>query len=213
MQPSRILLSLLLATHVLSSCNNGEESPKKDLPGKPVIKNDSPAKPGKKPPVQKPPIINIVDTVAPKRIVAYMKDSAASFERIGQKLGQIYGVRLAEFFKRNGLKASGQPMAWYLTQKPPVFFEAGIPVNKKPAKASSMALIRELAPDSVVVAHFYGPYDMVHMGYEAIGDWLKDHHKIVSAGPYEIYVTDPLDKKGKPLDPYKVQTDIVFPRK
>ncbi len=29
--------------------------------------------------------------------------------------------------------------------------------------------------------------------------------------PYEIYVGDPIDANGKPIDPYSVRTDIVFP--
>ena len=162
---------------------------------------------------EKPPIINIVDTVAPKRIVVYMKDSAATTERISIKLGQIYGVKLLEVFKKNGLKATGPPMAWYTTQKPPFFFEAGIPVNKKPGKPTPGVNVKELGADSVAVAHFYGPYDLLHVGYDALREWMKDHQRRATDAPYEIYITDPLDKKGKPVDPYKIQTDIVFPKK
>ena len=162
---------------------------------------------------KKPPIINIVDTVAPKRMIVYMRDSAASSERIGIKLGQIYGVKLTECFKKNALKITGLPMAWFKSQKAPFFFEAGMPVNKRPSRLTKGVNVKELPADSVVVAHFYGPYDLIHVGYEVLYDWMKTHNRSATASPYEIYISDPIDKKGKPVDPYKVQTDIVFPRK
>ena len=160
-----------------------------------------------------PPIINIVDTISPKRIVLYFRDSAASYERISLKLARIYGVKLNDWFKKSTVKSTGQPMAWFLTKKPPYIFEAGIQVNIKPIKLPPGAKVRIMGADSAVIAHFYGPYDQLHMGYEAMDEWLTDHKKRRSGIPFEIYITDPIDKKGKPMDPFKVQTDIVMPRK
>jgi len=186
----------------------------------PEAKKDSlPAKKDTKPQpkveisAKKPPIINIVDTVQPKRIIVYMKDSAATFERISMKLGQIYGTKLTEVFKKNSLKVAGAPMAWFSTSKAPYFFEAGMPVNKKPTKLTAGVKVREIGPDSVVLAHFFGPYDLMNVGYDALREWLKDHKKTQKAPPYEFYISDPIDKKGKAVDPYKVQTDIIFPRR
>jgi len=45
----------------------------------------------------------------------------------------------------------------------------------------------------------------------AIKEWMKDNNKTATGPAYEVYVTDPLDKDGKAIDPYKVQTDIIFP--
>jgi hypothetical protein len=42
---------------------------------------------------------------------------------------------------------------------------------------------------------------------------MKDEKKMANGAPYEIYIGDPIDKEGKPIDPYKVRTDIVFPHK
>jgi hypothetical protein len=42
---------------------------------------------------------------------------------------------------------------------------------------------------------------------------MKDNKKMAAGAPFEMYVTDPVDKNGKPVDPYKVQTDIIFPIK
>ncbi len=108
---------------------------------------------------------------------------------------------------------TGAPVAWYKGQKAPYFFEAGIPIDKKPAKLPSGTFIKQIGIDSIVVAHFYGPYDLLPQAYDALKDWLKDHKKTDKGAPYEIYVGDPFDSTGKPKDPYKVQTDILFPWK
>ena len=163
--------------------------------------------------VEKPAIINIIDTVATKRIVIYIKDSAKTFERISLKLAQIYGSKLAEVLKKNGIKMAGAPMAWYKTTKAPFFFEAGVPVDKKPAKLPNTVFVREMNADSVIVAHFYGPYNLLQQGYDAIRERMKDEKKVANGMPYEIYAGDPIDATGNPVDPYKVRTDIVFPRK
>ncbi len=162
---------------------------------------------------EKPAIINILDTVSPKRIVVYMKDSAKTFDRISIKLAQIYGVKLAEVLKKNGLKMAGAPMAWYKTNKPPYFFEAGIPVDKRPAKFGNTVFVREMTADSVTMAHFYGPYNLLTQGYDAIKERMKEEKRTAKGLPYEIYAGDPVDANGKPVDPYKVRTDIVFPVK
>lgn len=162
---------------------------------------------------ERPPIVNIIDTLAVKRTVIFCADSAATFERIAIKLGKVYSGKLADYIKKNNLKITGKPMAWYKKLKAPYFFEAAMPVNKKGAKAVSGVQVRELAAGKVVVAHFYGPYELLPVGYDAVKEYMKDNKKIAAGSPYEIYVTDPIDKDGKPVDPYKIQTDIVFPIK
>ena len=159
------------------------------------------------------PIINITDTLSIKRIVLIMKDSAATMERISLKLADIYGTKLAATIKKNNLKVAGAPMAWYKTQKAPYFFEAGIPVDKRPSKSVPGVSVKETGVDSALVAHFYGPYDLLPQAYEVVKEMLKDRKKKLKGIPYEIYIDDPIDSTGKPKDPYKVQTDIVFPWK
>lgn len=78
---------------------------------------------------------------------------------------------------------------------------------------ASNVFIRDIGVDSVTVAHFYGSYDMLPQAYEALGEWMKSHKKRPAGKPYEIYVDDPIDKDGKPKDPYKVRTDVIFPWK
>ena len=161
-------------------------------------------------PAKRPPIINITDTVSVKRTVLCIKDSAATFERISLKLGEIYGFKLGAIIKKTKMKVAGPPMAWYITQKAPYYFEAGIPVEKKLGKLPSNIIIKEIGVDSVTVAHFYGPYDLLPEAYDALKDIMKSRKKKAKQKIYELYIGDPMDKDGKMIDPYKVQTDVVF---
>ena len=214
MRSTLLLIPAVLILFIsCNSNNNNKKNTTEPMKDSVVAKKDTKVVSRTEASKAKPPIINIVDTVAPKRIVVYMKDSATTYQRISIKLGQIYGAKLTDCFRKNALKVTGAPMAWYQTQKAPFFFEAGMPVNKKPAKLTPGVKIKELNADSVVIAHFYGPYDLLHVGYDALKEWMQDHHRTATGAPYEIYIGDPIDKKGKAVDPYKVQTDIVFPRR
>lgn len=160
---------------------------------------------------KRPSIINIVDTIAQREIVVYVKDSARVNERIGIKLEKIFNETLSEYFKKNKIKKAGSRIVWFKTSKAPFYFEAGFPVDKKPLKKGKNIYVRNIGGDSVLVAHFYGPYQLTYQGYEALKSWLKDHKKKASGAPYEIYIDSPIDSTGKAVDPYRVRTDIVFP--
>jgi effector-binding domain-containing protein len=195
----------------LTACNTTDKKVEPKNTDTVTITNT--AKPADTPPTEKPAIINIVDTITTKSIVVFIKDSATTFERISIKLAAIYGVKLGDVLKKNGVKMAGAPMAWYKSQDAPYFFEAGIPVNKKPAKLPAGVFVKEVNADSAVIAHFYGPYHLLPQGYNALKEWMKDENKKANGAAYEIYVGDIMDKEGNMLDPYKVRTDIVFPRK
>lgn len=209
MKKMNLLVPVILL--LLASCGNQTNEKKAD----PEVKKDSAAKPVTQPvqETQRPPIINITDTLSDKRLVIYMKDSAANEARISLKLAETLGFKLDAVIKKNKLHATGRPIAWYNTNKAPYFFEAGIPVDKKPAKQPANVYSREMGIDSVTIAHFYGNYNQLSLAYEALNDWLKSHKKTLKGKPYEIYIDDPTDKDGKMKDPYKVQTDVVFPWK
>ena len=204
------LFTLLICILISGACNTKKQPATNDKANI-VIKKDSIKVEAGDPPVR-PPIINIIDTVAVKYTVLYIKDSASSSDRISQKLAAIYSVRLAEVIKKEKLDITGPPIAWYRTTKAPFFFEAGLPVNKKPAKLPKGILVKNIGGDSAVIAHFYGPYSLTNMGYDALAEWVKDNKKKRKGFPYEIYVTEPVSKDGKPIDPYKSRTDIVYPR-
>lgn len=209
MKENHFFLHVLLSATILFAamgCNNNQSE--KKIKEEPTIDTAN----EKEPVVEskRGPVINIADTISVKRMVLTMKDSAATLQGVSTKLADIYGVKLAGIIKKNNLKMTGAPIAWYKGQQAPYFFEAGIPVDKKPAKLPAGTYIKQIGIDSVVVAHFYGPYELIPQAYEALNEWLKDHKKRVKGAPYEIYVGDPIDSTGKVKDPYKVQTDIVF---
>ncbi len=158
---------------------------------------------------KKAPAINLFDTVSLKKLVLCMKDSASVMERIGMKLGAIYGEKLAKCIKDNKLTVAGAPMAWYKSQQAPYFFEAGLPVNKIPAKMPAGMYIKELPAGTVMIARYFGPYEMMGMAYEAAAERMKTGNSKAAGEPYEVYIGDPVTQP----DPYKVQTDVVFPVK
>ncbi|MEO8770161.1 MAG: GyrI-like domain-containing protein [Ferruginibacter sp.] len=197
----------------LSSCGSDKDKKDKDAPAPVIFRKDTAThKKTDTDVVKSAPIINISDTVSLKANIIYIKDSASTSIRLSQKLALIFGTKLGAVIKQNKLKMTGPPMAWYRTQKAPFFFEAGLPVDKKPAKLPKNVLFKTITGgDSVLIAHFYGPYDQTSIAYEALNDWMKDRKQKLRAPAYEVYVMDPIDKAGKLIDPYKVQTDIVFP--
>jgi effector-binding domain-containing protein len=208
--------AILFTAILLGSCGDDKKKdPPKPEKGriKTEVKKEAETK------SQRPPIINIVDTTASKMTVIYSSDSAATFDRIGLKLGKIYGTKLQEYIKKNNLQTAGAPMAWYKKQpagsdgKAPFFFEAGIPVNKAGSKPVKGVQIRQLGACKALIVHFFGPFELLPQGYDAIKEWMKENKKTLAGPSYEIYITDPIDKNGKQVDPYKIQTDIVFPIK
>ncbi len=192
----------------VNSCNNSKDTDdaktKKDTVIRAIVKIEQKVAPNRG------PVINIMDTVSTKQLVLCIRDSAANSSRISMKLSQIYGVKLAAAIKKNNLKIIGPPMAWYKSQQAPFFFEAGFPVDKKPAKLPAGIILKQIGTDSVVIAHFYGPYDLTSQAYAVLQEWMKDRKKKQLQPPYEIYVDAPLEKNGQLKDPYKVQTDVVF---
>lgn len=203
---------IILAWITTAGCNSSptapEAGPKNDTGavGEPVA-DPLPATP------VRPPIINITDTLETAKLVLCVRDSASAYERIAPKLGEIYLVKIGGLIGKSGLRITGKPMAWFTKQGSSYFFEAGFPVDKKPAKLPPQYFFRETRPDSVTLAHFYGPYQQVAEGYLAVEEYLRNNYRKIKGKPYEVYVDDPMDKDGKPKDPWKVQTDIVFPWK
>jgi effector-binding domain-containing protein len=209
---SHKLFVLLLLAGIFTACKQKKDATVKSTEPAILVRKDT-ANLKKEVQPARPPIINIVDTVSVKYTIIYIKDTAASSQRISEKLAAIYDQKLPAFIAKNNLKVVGPPIAWYKSNKSPFLFEAGFPVDKKPAKPQKGILVKNIGGDSAVIAHFYGPYSSTFMAYEALTDWLKENKKKTAGLPYEMYVTDPVGKDGKLLDPYRVQTDIIFPHK
>ena len=157
------------------------------------------------------PIINISDTIEQSNWILCFKDSAINTVRLSKKLGQIYDEKISAAIKKGKLNKTGPSMAWYKSQKAPFFFEAGIPVDKKPTKLPKGAFVKKLGGTRIIVAHYYGPYEETIQAYQILKDWIKENHKKTAGPAYEIYIGNPIDEAGNVVDPYKVQTDIVIP--
>lgn len=193
----------------LFSCKD-KEPPRKPEPEKIIYKIDtSNAQPQTE--ATRAPIINISDTIAPREIVVYVKDSAKTSERIGIRLEHIFRKTLPEFFKKNKISKTGSRIVWYKSSSAPFYFEAGFPVNKRPKSTAKNILVRDIGGDSALVAHFYGPYHLTYEAYEVLREQLKNAHKKPAGSPYEKYIIPAIDSTGRARDPYKVLTDIVFP--
>jgi effector-binding domain-containing protein len=209
MKLNHIILFSILALFIFPSCNWGDDKENKEK--EPILmKKDQPRSKNDTTP-QTAPVINIVDTTELAMTVIYVKDSALNSERLSQKLADIYGKKLSETITKYQLKVVGAPMAWYKSQKAPFFFEAGIPIEKAPKKKIKGFLVKKTGSKRALVAHYFGPYQETAQAYQAMKEFLKDNHKKSSATPYEIYVDDPYDSEMNLKDPYKVQTDIIFP--
>ncbi len=195
-------LSLLIFT---TSCNSSKEKTA------PIVATEDNKKIEVQPSnPQKGAIINMQDTLEIKRTVLCLKDSSKTREGMYAKLADIYSRRIPETIKANKLVITGAPMAWHTMQKAAYFFEAGIPVDKAPAKPGKGMYMKSTGGDSVYVAHFFGPNDLTTGAYDAIKEKAKENRKVTSAA-YEVYVDNPFVISTEPLDLYKLQTDIVFP--
>ena len=197
----------VIVSSVISCKAKKDEAP---LPAPLIKKERSAVDSGK---AMKGPIINIIDTIELKRIVLIVKDTAATSAGMSAKLNDIFNRKLPAAAQSANVKITGQPMAWYKSQKAYYSFEAGLPVDKAPAKAIKGISIKRTAGDSALVAHFFGPYELTTAGYEALNEMIKERGKKKASAAYEIYVKNPFEVTKEKTDPYKWQTDIVMPYK
>lgn len=205
----RYIIIFCFASIVMTSC---KESAQPTTPPPVVYKKDTSEVKHNEVISKKAPVINIVDTLQKSGVVLVVKDSSATGEGIGLKMNEIYSEILPKFIEEKKLSIIGPRMAWYKSSSTPFFFEAGFMVDKKPTgKLPKNMRVIEIKRDSAFVAHYFGPYDNTYHAYEAVKEWMKDHKKKSTAPPYEVYIGSMYDEKGQPIDPYKVQTDIVFP--
>jgi effector-binding domain-containing protein len=198
-----LFYSALLAMAISCSQKNPENGTADSLQTAPAdsVANDSTA-------TAREPIMNIEEIKTQDQNLMVMNDSAASSQEIGQKLGAIYG-KIGACAAKCKMEVSGAPAAWYNGPSAPWAFTAGMPFKTKcnnPDKGISM---KEVKGGKAVVVHFFGPYDMTGKGYEAGQNYIKEKNLVAGDAPYEVYIGDP----GTEKDPYKVQTDIVFPIK
>lgn len=201
------ILSLLLFTFF--SCSSKKDTDKSESKKIDTTQSLIPVEA----PKAKGPIINMQDSLEVQQIVLCLKDSSSTAAGMYAKLSTIFNVKLQETIKAGKLNTMGAPMAWQTMQNGAYFFEAGIPVDKVPAKMGKGMFMKSTGTDSTVVAHFWGPQDQTKSAYDAIDEKLADVKKTKSSSAYEIYKGDYFSINNEPKDFYKLQIDIVVPFK
>ena len=208
MKYSIIFLASAIVLTIFSCKDNKEKLPTIV----PLVKQDAPAEPVNEI-EQKGPIINIIDTVEIKRLVLCVKDSAANKEIMKEKLSTIFKQTLADAIATGKLSQVGEPIVWYKSSKAPFFFEAGIPVNKAPAKMGKGMFMANTGGDSALISHFFGPTELSFIGYQTLSDVLTENNKKKTGISYEVYIDNKFLAANEKTDPYQLQTDIVMPYK
>jgi effector-binding domain-containing protein len=154
--------------------------------------------------------INIEATTMPAMKILYITDSADE-KSISQKLGESYGAIQAEMAKQ-GLTQTGAVFAIYnkVDYRPDgsmhFVMDIGIPVDKAGKNAGNIKYM-ETAGGNAVRGDHYGPYEATPASHEAMDKWMKNNGKVVTGGPWEVYVTDP----GVEPDQSKWLTQIYYP--
>lgn len=154
------------------------------------------------------PRIEIEETTRPAMVLMVMDGKADNQEEVGQQLGQIFG-RISACAEKCKMESSGPPMAWYSGPDAPWTLTAGMPYTTKCEHPEEGISVKEVPGGKVVVAHYFGPYGDMKLGYEALEAYIKNKNLEMAGPPYEVYIGD----SEKETDPYKVQSDIVFPIK
>jgi effector-binding domain-containing protein len=145
-----------------------------------------------------------------EKMVLLVRDSASSktYEKV---FAQAY-AEIGAFMKSNNLKQNGAPFAIYLKYDTVTTFsvmDIGIPVDKAVNKGKGRVRYEKVPSQEVMIAHYLGSYDKMAKAYWVLSQSIKEAGKHEAAGPWEIYITDPMTEK----DPAKWQTDILFPVK
>ena len=123
-----------------------------------------------------------------------------------QRINDLYSEMLV-FGARAGIDMTGRPFAVYhRIDEKQVVFELCIPVGEK-VSVSGRIQYKTLQGREHVVAHYYGAYDTLEDGHNAIQQWLIRYRRKVDGFPWEMYVTDPVTEP----DTNKWLTRIYYP--
>lgn len=114
---------------------------------------------------------------------------------------------LLVFIAKSGISLENRPIAIYhkLSDKR-VVFELGIPIDEAVLPAGRIK-VKTMPAGNNVVAEYYGSYDTLEDGHNAVQQWLMRYRRKVSGYPWELYVTDPTTEPN----PNKWLTRIFYP--
>jgi len=125
---------------------------------------------------------------------------------IGNVLGELYG-KLSEYMGRNQLEFAGPPVCFYHSfSETDTDLEAALQINQAVSGTDEIRY-QDIPPQSVVFVDFYGNYDNLMDGWNALFGFLQEN-ELSEAGPtFEIYYTDPEEVQ----DPEQWRTGIFCP--
>jgi len=125
---------------------------------------------------------------------------------VSQRLNELYNELLV-FGARSGVAITARPIAIYHRfDENWAVFEAGIPVVGA-MPVSGRIRYRTMPESEQVVADYYGSYDTLEDGHNAVQQWLMRYRRKFTGYPWEMYVTDPAAEP----DPNKWLTRIFYP--
>ena len=132
---------------------------------------------------------------------------SCSLDDVSQRINDLYNELLI-FGVRSGIDVTARPVAIYhrLDEKRSVF-ELGIPVVETTVSVSGRIRHKTMPGRNHVVANYYGSYDTLEDGHNAIQQWLMRYRRKLSGYPWEMFVTDPSAES----DPNKWLTRIYYP--
>jgi len=122
-------------------------------------------------------------------------------EILDAAFGAVYG-----YLMELGEKPAGPPfVAYYNMDMQDLNLEIGFPVAKSlPAQGELRS--GQIAGGRAATVLHVGPYDKLHLAYDALMKWVAEQG-VEPAGPaYEFYLNDP-----DSVAPEELQTQIVFP--
>ena len=135
-----------------------------------------------------------------------IKDSCL-LEDVPQRINNMYNELLI-FGLRSGIDVTARPVAFYhrLGEKLAVF-ELGIPVVEIVTPVSERVRYKTMHGCDHAVANYYGSYDTLEDGHNAVQQWLIRYRRKLAGYPWEMFVTDSTTEP----DPNKWLTRIYYP--
>ena len=125
---------------------------------------------------------------------------------VSQRLSELYNELLV-FGVKSGVAITTRPIAIYHRfDENWAVFEAGIPVIEK-LPVSGRILYKTMPESDHAAADYYGSYDTLEDGHNAVQQWLMRYRRKLTGYPWEMYVTDPAAEP----DPNKWLTKIFYP--
>jgi effector-binding domain-containing protein len=186
------ILCVALLT-MIASCNNSNT---------PNTKNDS------TPTTVKATPIAVEEKEVAAQTFMVVKDSAKDDKEVGEKLKTSFG-KIMDCSKKCKMTMASAPTAWFSSSKAPYTFEAGAAFTTNCPKPENGIYNKELKAGKALVAHYFGDYSKMQVGYDAIMKYALEKKMALGTGAWEVYISDPMIEK----DTAKWQTDIYFPIK